>query len=390
MARGRSGTITCAVLAAALMVLALAPAALARRHVPRGFFGVVADRWAVSGQFPVGAQMRAMARNGAESVGLTFNWVHAQPYQTMDAVPAAQRARFVATGPASVPTDFTQTDRLVAAAARAHLQVHPVVIAAPVWARLHRDKEFSPPADPATYASYLTALIARYGPNGSFWAAHPTLHRQPIRSWQVWNEPVGGDGDNTPSVFWADPAPFADRYVALLHAAHDAIKAADPGAEVVLGALVAQSWGTLKIVYDHGGRSGFDAVALHPYTNDAPNVTRILRYVRRVMDRHGDRAKPIQVTEIGWPAFDATGVTKLGYRRASRAQAGWLRAVFRSFEAQRRRLRLELALWYTWIGTDRSRQDAFDHSGLLHLAGGKLHAKPVLGAFRQVAHAAER
>lgn len=372
---------------AALVVLA--PAASAKRTVPQGFLGVVADRAAIDGTVPLAAQFRRMRAAGAESVGMAFTWADAQPYRTMGEVPAAQRSRFEPVGPAAVPTDFSTLDRRMLAATRARLRVRPVLITAPPWARLDPAQEFSPPADPGTYASFAAALVRRYGPNGTFWGAHPGLRAIPIRDWQIWNEPVGGDGDATPSVFWVDSQPFQTRYLALVRAARGAIKVADPSAKVVLGALVGFSWRTLQLIYDAGGAGTFDAVALHPYTTKPANVVRIVRNVRRVMRRNGDGAKPIEITELSWPAFDAAGVAALGFAKASAAQASWLKGTFTALIAQRRRLGLGLLLWYTWIGRDRSRQDAFDHSGLLHLQNGRLTAKPALRAFSSIARRAE-
>ncbi len=376
--------------AAALVAVCLLPAAAsARRTVPHGFFGVVADRAAVDGTVSLPAQMKHMRRAGAESVGLVFNWVDAQPYQHMGDVPAPQRRRFTPEGPEAVPTDWSVLDRRVAAAARAGLQIHPVVIAAPAWARLHPDEEFSPPADPQQYAAFTTLLVRRYGPAGTFWARHPRLHADPIRDWQIWNEPVGGDGDTTASVFWNDDQPFQSRFVALMQAAYGAIKTADPGATVVLGALVGKSWLTLQRIYEAGGAGSFDAVALHPYTVNPPDVLQVLRNVRGVMQANGDGAKPIQITEITWPAFDISQVRNLGFNRTASNQAWWLRRTFDGILAQRRSLGVTLLLWYTWIGRDRSNKDVFDHAGLLNLANGSLRAKPALRDFRRIARRAE-
>jgi hypothetical protein len=381
---GRS--ILAAVVAACLV---LPSAALAQRSVPRGFFGIVADRAAVDGSVPMPAQMRHMRRVGAESVGLVFNWVDVQPYEHESEVPAASRARFVAAGPDAIPTDWSVLDRRVAAAARAGLIVRPVVIAAPRWARLHPALEFSPPRDPAQYAAFVTALVERYGPHGTFWSSHPKLRSMPIRSWQIWNEPVGGDGDTTPSVFWSDDEPFQDRFVALTRAAYAAIKAADPSATVVLGALVGKSWLQLQRIYEAGGGGSFDAVALHPYTVNPTDVLQVLRNVRAVMAAHGDGAKPIHITEITWPAFDIAQVLQAGYSRTVVNQAWWLRKTFQAILRERAALGVSLVLWYTWIGRDRSEADVFDHAGLLNLANGTLRVKPALRDFRRIARRAE-
>jgi hypothetical protein len=374
-------TIVAAVVAAGLL---LPSAALAQRTVPKGFFGVVADRAAVDGSVPMQAQMRHMRRVGAESVGLVFNWVDAQPYEHASDVPAAKRGRFVATGPDAIPTDWSVLDRRVAAAARAGLIVRPVVIAAPRWARLHPALEFSPPKDPAQYAAFVTALVQRYGPRGTFWSSHPKLPAMPIRSWQIWNEPVGGNGDTTPSVFWSDDEPFQDRFVALMRASYAAVKAADPTATVVQGALVGKSWLQLQRIYEAGGAGTFDAVALHPYTVNPDDVLQVLRNVREVMAANGDGAKPIDITEITWPAFDITQVLQAGYSRTVVNQAWWLRKTFQAILRERTSLGISLVLWYTWIGRDRSDADVFDHAGLLNLANGTLREKPALRDFRRI------
>jgi len=355
-----------ALLVVVVALLWVSVSAPAQARVPDGFLGVVADRAATDGTVSFPRQLRWMRRSGATAVGLSFSWAATQPVQ-------------------GGPLRWSRIDGQVRAAARAGLAIHPVVITAPDWARVDPDREFSPPADPEAYAAFCVELVRRYGPQGTFWAANPSVPRRPIRAWQVWNEPVGGAGDDTPSVFWPDQ-PFQARYVPLLRAASAAIHNADPGAKVVLGALVGRSWQTLQLLYDADARGAFDAVALHPYTAKPANVVRIVRSVRATMRRNGDGALPIQITELGWPAFDAADVRALGEAQAARTQAWWLRETFRRLTAQRRALGLELLLWYTWIGRDRSRQDAFDHSGLVRLRpDGKLVAKPALHAFQQIA-----
>ncbi len=84
-------------------------------------------------------------------------------------------------------------------------------------------------AIPPTWRPSPGPLARRYGPGGSFWTAHPELAPSPIRSWQVWNEP-------NIQAFWATgPDPAA--YVRMLDAVGAAIRAVDPGAEIVAGGL---------------------------------------------------------------------------------------------------------------------------------------------------------
>ena len=55
-------------------------------------------------------------------------------------------------------------------------------------------------------------------------------------------------------------------------------------------------------IYDAGARGSFDVVTLHPYTGKPKNVVRIVKIVRREMERRGDGKMPIWVTELSWPA----------------------------------------------------------------------------------------
>ena len=140
------------------------------------------------------------------------------------------------------------------------------------------------PQDDAPYAAYLSALVKRYGPTGTYWADNPTLPKRPIREWQIWNEPNF-------TYYWPT-RPFAPSYMALVKAAHTAIKQADPGAKVVLAGMPNDAWNYLQKIYNvpHAGRY-FDVVAAHPYTVIPSNVILFLQKMRAVMKRNGDAAQ---------------------------------------------------------------------------------------------------
>ena len=348
-------------------------AGAAARAVPQGFFGVDADGSAVDGTVPLAGQISRMSSAGVETLGVSFDWSKAQPSE-------------------NGPFDFSVTDQLVLAAAARHIRVYPTVIQAPPWARLHPDEQFSPPASPGPYAAYCAALVRRYGPRGSFWSEHPTTAKLPIRDWQIWNEPAGADQDNRGSVFWVDDnKPFEPRYVPLLRAAHAAIKKADPGARVVLAGLVGRSWRTLAAVYHAGVRRYFDAVSLHPYTEKVHDVSRIVRYDRGVMNRRGDRRKPILVTELAWPAFvPVKDLKKTGRAKVQRIQSGWLKSVYTDLIAKRRALGIKMILWYTWLTRDTASDYTFDYTGLVRLdPGNRIVSKPALGTLSRIARRLE-
>jgi hypothetical protein len=302
-------------------------------------------------------QLDAAVASGVESLRVEINWAEIQPRDA--------------------PGRFAELDAIVAGAAARGLSVLPVVEYAPSWDALRPGEPGSPPRDPAPYARFLTALIARYGPNGSFWAAHPSLPRLPIRMWQIWNEPHF-------TSYWS-VQPFAPSYVRLLTAAHAAIKTADPGAKVVLGGLAEFSWQYLQQIYSvPGAKSQFDVVAIHPYTAQPAGVITILQRVRAVMDRFGDGAKPILATEVTWPSSQGKAPPQFGVSTTEQQQAARLGQLMPLLESERTKLGLMGFYWYTWIGdeTRRAAPDAFDFAGLEKFVGGTVSPKPALGVFK--------
>jgi len=355
------------------LVLALAaPAAAAQRQVPRGWLGVMADGPLVGA--PLDGEWDGMAAAGAETVRVTFLWRDAQPYPSFAQVPADQAARFRDVG--GVPTDFGPSDALVIAAVRRHLQVLPNVLTSPDWAAETPGDVASPPRDRGAYARFVAALIGRYGPRGSLWSERPDLPREPIRAWQIWNEP------SLPQ-YWSHQ-PFARSYVALLRATHAAVRAADPRAKVVSAGLPNKSWVALRQIYRAGGRGTFDAVGLHPYTSKPSNVIRLVEFSRHVMSTFHDDRTPVWLTELSWPAaLGHVGETH-GFETTEAGQARKLVQTVRRLVRQRRRLKIGKAIWYTWLSVEGG-QNSFNWSGLRRVRDGALVSAPALGAFRSVA-----
>ncbi|HVE69559.1 MAG TPA: hypothetical protein VNB64_13360 [Solirubrobacteraceae bacterium] len=354
-----------AVLAALLLSLAAAlPAGAAgpRRSVPFGWMGVLAGPpLAEPGDRRTNSEARAMARAGVESVRFAFYWRDAQPDEP-----------FV--------TRYRRTDRMVRAAARAHLWVLPTVLGTPRWARHDPDHYASRPRDPDDFGRFMGELVGRYGPRGTFWEENPGIPRRPIRVWQVWNEP-----DHR--TFWREQ-PYYRAYVATLAAARREILARDPGAKVVLAGLVGRSWDQLAVLYRRGAGPHFDYAAVHPFTRLLTDVVRILRYNRTVMRRYGDGDKPMIATEVTWPSSKGRVRPPSAFDRTEDNQASILGALFRALAAQRTRLRLRAVYWATWMTEDRSRTDAFDYTGLSALRrNGTIRRKPAFFTYRSTARA---
>jgi hypothetical protein len=354
-------------------LLAAAAPASAERRVPAGWLGVTLD-----GPFDAAdaREWNRIVAAGAESVRTAVRWYDFQPYRSAADVPGSEAGRFRDVG--GVPTDFSAMDEFVAAAASRGLSVLPVVHAPPDWAVATPGVLGARPRDPATFARFMTALVGRYGPRGSLWAERPELRRVPIRAWQIWNEP------NLTS-YWSRQ-PFARTFVRLLRAASAAVHGADRGATVVLAGLTNKSWQALRSIYRAGGRGHFDAVALHPFTRKPADVVRLVRLARGVMHANGDRRLPVWVTELSWPA--AKGKLRKRHRTGLEVtdpvQARNMARVLRLLAAERRRLRIERVVWYTWLSAERG-SNPFNWSGLRRVRKGSVVDTPALRAFRRAA-----
>ncbi|MFZ0087947.1 MAG: hypothetical protein WAL63_00480, partial [Solirubrobacteraceae bacterium] len=350
--------------------------------VPRGFVGVDADGplFAPGSTLDFGRQTATMVASGVQSIRVAFSWSAAQPYESWSTVPAAAQADF--TNVAGRPTDFRSTDVIVGDAARRRLSILPTVLYAPSWDAVANPAGVATPRQNAPYAAYVTALIGRYGPHGSFWQQNPRIPKVPIRMWQIWNEP-------DLAYYWKQP--FASSYVSLVRVARAAIKRADPGAKVVLGALTNLAWVSLGQIYRvPGARRLFDVVAVNGFTRTPADVILYLRFVRDAMNRFQDRAKPLIATEISWPSARGQTSSHYDFDTTEAGQARNIATLLPLLGAQRASLRLAGFYYYTWVGAETRGTQAFNFSGLERFAGGRVTAKPALTAFRRAALALER
>ena len=358
---------------AVTLALTLSSTAAARR-VTKGFtIGVMADGPVLDPGVSLHDQLHSMLAAGVESLRVQVSWATAQPYRSEAQVPVSQRASFHDVH--GTPTDFAQLDRIVGPAAALGISVLPVVEYAPGWDALKPGDLGSAPRSTAPFAAFVSALARRYGPHGAYWSSHPGISPVPIRMWQIWNEPNF-------SSYWS-VQPFAPSYVRLLGAARTALRAVDPGARVVLGGLPNFSWQYLAQIYRVPGASRtFDIVAVHPYTAHPRGVIEILQKVRAVMDRFGDRAKPMLATEVSWPASAGRAPDQFGFGTTPAGQAQRLDQVMPLLADNRSALGLLGFYWYTWMGDEGPRSSyAFDYAGLLSYVAGRISAKPVLGVF---------
>jgi hypothetical protein len=252
-----------------------------------------------------------MGRGGAGTVRVVFDGA-------VEALPGRSR--------------WARYDALMAAAARARIEVLPVLLGiAGGHRRLNRPRT---PAGRRAWGRFVGDVAGRYGRGGTFWAAHPDLEPVPLTAYQVWNEP-------NLAAYWR-PDDDAAGYLGLVALTRSRLLAIDPRAVIVLAGLPESRHGTpivdyLRAIYAQpGARTLFDVVAIHPYSDDAPGVLADLNRVRAELDREGDGRTPIWVTEVGW----ATGGPPSPFTTSRAGQAARIARTLRALIDARDRLRL--------------------------------------------------
>jgi hypothetical protein len=244
------------------------------------------------------------------------------------------------------------------------------VVDTPQWETGSSDPH-TPPANPADYAAFAGGLAQR-------WAGR-------VAAYEIWNEE-----DNSS---WWTGAPNPAAYTALLKATYPVIKAADPGATVVLGGMTGNDYPFLEGVYAAGGKGSFDAVGVHTDTacdinapsffirqmdgRMIPDSFLAYREVHAVMLANGDD-KPIWMTELSWRTTSTTcsegawaGKTAAGV--SEEQQATYLRQAYHCLAEDPY---VQVALWFPLL------DEGAVTSGLLRADGSR---KPSFAAMRAYA-----
>ena len=340
------------------LAAALGAAAPAGAAVPREWFGVMADGPLLrDSRVDLDAEMRIMRQTGVGSIRVAVYWSDIERTQ----------GQF----------DWAETDRVVAAAARAGIRALPTVVRTPDWAAVRPGEEGTPPRDVADFASFVRAAVARYGRGGTFWAEHPEIRTLPPRLWMLWNEPDIGR-------YWT-ARPWIPTYLKLLRAGRTALKATDAKAKVVLAGLTNRSWEELAAIYRAGGRKAFDVAAIHPFSRRPRNVLKIVKLARRAMVRGGDRRKPLLLTEVTWSSGQGRSSANYGWETTEAGQALRIRQALPLLARYRKKLRIAGLYWFTWLSPPLGSVQSFDYAGLRRMENGVPKAKPAQAAYRSVA-----
>ena len=331
----------CAATMAALTMLgALASSAQA---LPAGFWGVVPQSGLSAEQF------QRLGRGGVESIRIPIGWPSVQPNK-------------------NGAIDWSGFDNQVEEAAKAGIKVLPFLSGAPEWAvpavyvsGTHHTLK-APAHLPISgagrtgWANFLTAAVARYGPTGSFWSEHPLVAQRPVREWQIWNEPNF-------KYFVAKPNPA--EYGKLAKISFTALRAADPGAKVILAGLFARpkgarnpktgkhkslNWYASDFVSQMykttpGVKTKFNGAALHPYTIYAKELPGVTEEFRKVLATNHDGAKSLWITELGWSSGKANSGNL--FAKGPQGQARELRTAFTKLRNKQAKWRLKGVDWFS-------------------------------------------
>jgi hypothetical protein len=327
-----------AVVAVAAIFATFASAAQA---LPAGFWGVVPQSHLTNEQF------QRLGNGGVESIRIPVGWASVQ--QTQDG-----------------PFDWSGFDNQVEEAAKAGIKVLPFLSGAPEWAvpskRVPGAGGLEAPAHlpvsgagRAGWVSFLTAAVARYGPTGSFWSEHPGVPKRPIRQWQIWNEPNF-------KYFLAKPNPA--EYGKLVKISHTALKAADPGAQVVLAGMFSRPKGARTAAGKHkslnwyasdfvnamykktpGIKTKFQGASLHPYTIRASELSGVVNEFRKVLTVNKDAGKGLWITELGWSSGKPSAGNQ--FAKGPGGQARELRTAFKTLRKQQVKWKVKSVFWFS-------------------------------------------
>jgi hypothetical protein len=272
--------------------------------------------------------------------------------------------------------DFATLDAEIAAAAAGGIRVQPVVFGTPPWLSPEQARPPLSPHASTAWSSFLHVLVKRYGTGGKFWMSR--VHREPIRLWQVWNEPNF-------VLFWR-PWPRPAAYARLLRFSARAIRSADPRARIALAGVAPVNAGITTWVYLRrllqipGVRRDFDVAAVHPYSATVPELEYQIRRVRRAMAQAGLSHRSLLVSEVG---VASTGDYPSAFVKGLFGQSQFLSAAYARLLDMRLRWRISGVDWYAW--QDAPKPDPYcsfcQGAGLMDLSG---RPKPAWWAFRRV------
>jgi len=175
--------------------------------------------------------------------------------------------------------DWTFHENLIATARRDGISVYAIVSGWPSWTEPYSIKGID------DWVRFLKALVGHF--------------KSDVHQWEIWNEPN--------IFFWQGPK---DMYATLLIRSYQAIKEADPSAEVL-------GISTAGIDYNFIARTmaldaPFDILTIHPYRKvfDDRVFINELKAVSNLAQRDNGRRRPVWLTEMGWSTYTPSNTAK--------------------------------------------------------------------------------
>ncbi|MEZ4770231.1 MAG: cellulase family glycosylhydrolase [Caldilineales bacterium] len=262
----------------------------------------------------------------------------------------------------------------------------------PAWSRAAGDAggTYAPPDNYDDFGDFVAAVVQRY--------------KGRVRYYQVWNEP---------NIYpeWGEAPVSPEDYTELLKVAATRAREVDPSVVIISGALAStidldgvsvpgrnfNDLTYLQRMYDAGAAPYFDVLAMQGYglwsgPTDRRMQPRVInfsrpRYVRDVMVRNGDAAKPIWISEMNWNAVPDEVADKRYGQVTPEQQAAYLPLAYQRLQEEWPWLGVANT-WYLKRATDQWEQNG-QPEAYFRLLAPDFQPLPVYDSFKSYANELE-
>jgi len=253
--------------------------------------------------------------------------------------------------------------------------IHGIDILPYLYTRKGGNTEYYWPGEPAfkEWSEFVWTVVQRYGQAGSFWVKHSGIPQYPVKYWEVWNEP------NLPMncpVQSCNGKTYGEFLVATSKVIREAqYKIHSYTAQVIFGGLYMERWNQglnipnymsaaalapgIKAAYDglsiHPyalGREGFAGEWLHTYPEKATGVWSNVDgayNAQKNAQTNGEGtlgAKPLWITEVGWPVDEGSGSPYDPQHVDEGEQAGLLNETYNWTKSHFSEYNIKYVAWY--------------------------------------------
>jgi hypothetical protein len=260
---------------------------------------------------------------------------------------------------------------------------HGIAILPYIYTRKGGNTQYYWPGEPAfpEWKEFVWTVVQRYGQAGSFWFKHPSIPQLTVEYWEVWNEP------NLPMNCPAESC-NGKEYGEFLVATATTIREAQSKisgypAKVLSGGLYQERWNYPVASYiaalgkAPGIGAAYDGLSLHPYalgkqsegartTAEKAGAVQSNIYEAYSAQSTAIGAKPIWVTEVGWPVdgTEMQHVTPADQAVLLTETYNWIKNNWSTYN-------IKFAAWYLYKDVSSDPATRWDlHAGLRDVNGG--------------------